>query len=82
MLEGEAMPEELLHALLGAGASNTLEGGLVQAHVFAELLEAHLATDRHFGTLARHLARQLEVCLVLVEALDLDAHANEEVKTK
>jgi hypothetical protein len=82
LAEGDGTLAECVHALLGANASHTIEGGLAQAQVFAELLAVHLETERHVGTLARHLVVQIEVLTALVEDLDLDARAGEEVKTK
>jgi hypothetical protein len=72
-LDGNATPTDAVHLLLGANATNTLEGALAQAHIFAEMVADRLANDRHFGTLANHVVAQLEVCLALTDELDLDA---------
>jgi hypothetical protein len=64
---GEATPEEVIHHLLGAYASETLAGALAEAQVFAEMIADRLSSDRHFGTLANHLAARLEVCVVMAE---------------
>jgi len=71
----EASPTEMLHHLLGAHASDTLTGALTQAHIFAEMIAEHLASERGMGTLANHVVAQLEVCLALCEGLDIDGGA-------
>ena len=78
VLDGNATPTDVVHLLLGANVSNTLEGALAQAHIFAEIVADRLATDRHFGTLANHVVAQLEVCLALADELDLDASGGDQ----
>ena len=73
VLDGNATPADAVHLLLGANVSNTLEGALAQAHIFAEMVAQRLECDRHFGTLANHVVAQLEVCLALADEIDLDA---------
>lgn len=73
--QGNAAPAEMLHHLLGAYADDTLTGGLNETLVFAELLADHLASDRHWGTLANHIVARIEVCMGLAEQLDLDGGA-------
>jgi hypothetical protein len=74
MLNNEATPAEILHVLLGANASHTLTGALVQAHVFAEMVADGCADRRHLGTLAQHLVAQLATCIALADELDLEGN--------
>ncbi|MBK9263076.1 MAG: hypothetical protein IPM54_25140 [Polyangiaceae bacterium] len=72
---GNAAPAEMLHHVLGAYADDTLTGALNETHILMELLADHLASDRHWGTLANHIVARLEVCRGLAERLDLDGGA-------
>lgn len=73
---GDASRTEVIHHLLGAYADDTLTGGLNETQILAELLADLLGSERHAGTLARHIANRLEVLTGLAEQAEQERTAS------